>query len=79
LSKKLITDNEKQCSKQEDGIRALVAELADLDRAWKSFEKQMEEKILQKGRDIELENSQVKKNENTGNIFYCFSFKLEKK
>ncbi|EDL04440.1 structural maintenance of chromosomes protein 1B [Mus musculus] len=59
LSKKLITDNEKQCSKQEDGIRALVAELADLDRAWKSFEKQMEEKILQKGRDIELENSQL--------------------
>ncbi|XP_021072664.1 structural maintenance of chromosomes protein 1B [Mus pahari] len=59
LSKKLITDNEKQCSKQEDGIQALVAELADLDRAWKSFEKQMEEKILQKGRDIELENSQL--------------------
>ncbi|XP_031207586.1 structural maintenance of chromosomes protein 1B isoform X2 [Mastomys coucha] len=59
LSKKLITDNEKQCSKQEDGIRALVAELADLDRAWRSFEKQMEEKILHKGRDIELENSQL--------------------
>lgn len=61
MSKKLITDNEKQCAKQEDGIRALVAELVDLDRAWRSFEKQMEEKILHKGRDIELENSQVKK------------------
>ncbi|XP_034372640.1 structural maintenance of chromosomes protein 1B [Arvicanthis niloticus] len=59
LSKKLITDNEKQCSKQEDGIQALVAELVDLDRAWRSFEKQMEEKILHKGRDIELENSQL--------------------
>ncbi|XP_032746792.1 structural maintenance of chromosomes protein 1B [Rattus rattus] len=59
LSKKLITDNEKQCAKQEDGIRALVAELVDLDRAWRSFEKQMEEKILHKGRDIELENSQL--------------------
>ncbi|XP_052017374.1 structural maintenance of chromosomes protein 1B [Apodemus sylvaticus] len=59
LTKKLITDNEKQCSKQEDGIQALMAELADLDRAWRSFEKQMEEKILHKGRDIELENSQL--------------------
>ncbi|XP_059103532.1 structural maintenance of chromosomes protein 1B isoform X1 [Peromyscus eremicus] len=59
LSKKLITDNEKQCSKQEDDIRALEAELVDLDRAWRSFEKQMEEEILHKGRDIELENSQL--------------------
>ncbi|XP_028733966.1 structural maintenance of chromosomes protein 1B [Peromyscus leucopus] len=59
LSKKLITDNEKQCSKQEDDIRALEAELVDLDRAWRSFEKQMEEEMLHKGRDIELENSQL--------------------
>lgn len=74
LSKKLITDNEKQCSKQEDDIRALEEELVDLDRAWRSFEKQMEEKILHKGKDIELENSQVKKNENTRNIFLLFQF-----
>ncbi|KAL1767119.1 structural maintenance of chromosomes protein 1B [Sigmodon hispidus] len=59
LSKKLITDNEKQCSKQEEDIRALEAELVDLNRAWKSFEKQMEEKMLQRGQDIELENSQL--------------------
>ncbi|XP_036064850.1 structural maintenance of chromosomes protein 1B [Onychomys torridus] len=59
LSKKLITDNEKQCSKQEDDIGALEAELVDLDGAWRSFEKQMEEEMLHKGRDIELENSQL--------------------
>ncbi|XP_051016094.1 structural maintenance of chromosomes protein 1B [Acomys russatus] len=61
LSKKLKTDHEKQCSKQEDDIRALEAELVDLDSSWKSFEKQMEEKILHKGRDIELENSQLER------------------
>lgn len=69
LSKKLITDNEKQCSKQEDDIQTLEAELVDLDRAWRSFEKQLEEKVLHKGRDVELENTQVKKNENIRNIF----------
>lgn len=61
LSKKLITDNEKQCSKQEDDIQTLEAELVDLDRAWRSFEQQLEEKLLHKGRDVELENTQVKK------------------
>lgn len=74
LSKKLITDNEKQCSKQEDDIRALEAELVDLDRAWRSLEKQMEEEMLHKGRDIELENSQVKKMKILETFFYCFSF-----
>ncbi|KAL6047807.1 hypothetical protein STEG23_034629 [Scotinomys teguina] len=59
LSKKLITDNEKQCSKQEDDIQALEAELVDLDRAWRRFEKQMEEEMVHKGRDIQLENSQL--------------------
>ncbi|XP_021486567.1 structural maintenance of chromosomes protein 1B isoform X1 [Meriones unguiculatus] len=59
LSKKLKTDNEKLCSKQEYDIQALEAELVDLDRAWRSFEKQMEEQIIHKGRDIELENSQL--------------------
>ncbi|XP_008053360.1 structural maintenance of chromosomes protein 1B isoform X1 [Carlito syrichta] len=58
-AKKSIKDNEKQCSKQEDDIRALETELVDLDSAWKSFEKQIEEEILHKGRDIELEASQL--------------------
>ncbi|XP_053438262.1 structural maintenance of chromosomes protein 1B isoform X1 [Nycticebus coucang] len=58
-AKKSIKDSEKQCSKQEDDIRALETELVDLDGAWKSFEKQIEEEILHKGRDIELEASQL--------------------
>uniref|UniRef100_A0A9L0J7D9 Structural maintenance of chromosomes 1B n=1 Tax=Equus asinus TaxID=9793 RepID=A0A9L0J7D9_EQUAS len=61
LAKKSIKDSEKQCSKQEDDIKALETELVDLDGAWRSFEKQIEEEILRKGRDIELEASQVKK------------------
>lgn len=73
LSKKLITDNEKQCSKQEDDIQTLEVELVDLDRAWRSFEKQLEEKVLHKGRDIELENTQVKKMKILETFFY-FSF-----
>nr|XP_003420933.1 structural maintenance of chromosomes protein 1B [Loxodonta africana] len=59
VAKKSIKDSEKQRSKQEDDIRALEAELVDLDVAWKSFEKQVEEEILYKGREIELEASQL--------------------
>uniref|UniRef100_A0A8C8ZFN2 Structural maintenance of chromosomes 1B n=1 Tax=Prolemur simus TaxID=1328070 RepID=A0A8C8ZFN2_PROSS len=59
VAKKSIKDSEKQCSKQEDDIRALETELVELDAAWKSFEKQIEEEILHKGRDIELEASQL--------------------
>lgn len=61
VAKKSIKDSEKQCSKQEDDIKALETELVDLDGAWRSFEKHIEEEILHKGRDIELEASQVKK------------------
>ncbi|KAM4837659.1 structural maintenance of chromosomes protein 1B isoform X2 [Urocitellus parryii] len=59
VSKKSIKDSERQCSKQEDDIRALETELVDLDNAWRNFEKQIEEEILHKGRDIELEASQL--------------------
>ncbi|XP_055962977.1 structural maintenance of chromosomes protein 1B isoform X1 [Sorex fumeus] len=59
VAKKSIRDSEKQCSKQEADIRALELELADLDGAWKSFEKQLEEELLHKGHDIELEASQL--------------------
>ena len=61
MAKKSIKDSEKQCSKQEDDIKALETELADLDGAWRSFEKQIEEEMLHKGREIELEAGQVKK------------------
>ncbi|XP_048195783.1 structural maintenance of chromosomes protein 1B [Perognathus longimembris pacificus] len=57
--KKTIKDGDKQCSKQEDDIRILEKELVDLDNTWKFFEKQIEEKFLHKGEDIELEASQL--------------------
>ncbi|KAF4023050.1 hypothetical protein G4228_014626 [Cervus hanglu yarkandensis] len=59
VAKKSIKDSEKQCSKQEDDIKALETELVDLDGAWRSFEKQIEEEMLHKGRDIELEAGQL--------------------
>ncbi|KAF6121840.1 structural maintenance of chromosomes 1B [Phyllostomus discolor] len=59
VAKKSMKDSEKQCSKQEDDIKALETELVDLDVAWKSFEKQIEEEVLRKVRDIELEASQL--------------------
>ncbi|XP_043824281.1 structural maintenance of chromosomes protein 1B [Dromiciops gliroides] len=58
-AKKSIRVSEKQCAKQEDDIQALDRELQDLDRTWKSFEKRIEEERLQRGRDIELEASQL--------------------
>ncbi|XP_066217391.1 structural maintenance of chromosomes protein 1B isoform X1 [Saccopteryx leptura] len=59
MAKKSIKDSEKQCTKQEDDIKALETELADVDAAWRSFEKQIEKDVLQKVRDIELEASQL--------------------
>lgn len=73
MAKKSIKDSEKQCSKQEDDIKALETELVDLDGAWRSFEKQVEEEILYKRRDIELEASQVNKS-TYEKTFYYFSF-----
>ncbi|XP_075409620.1 structural maintenance of chromosomes protein 1B [Tenrec ecaudatus] len=58
-AKKSIKDQEKQCSKQQNDIKALETELVDLDGTWKRFEKQVEEEILHRGRDIELEASQL--------------------
>ncbi|KAM4883294.1 structural maintenance of chromosomes protein 1B isoform 2-T2 [Thomomys bottae] len=58
-SKKTIQDGDKQCSKQENDIKVLEKELIDLDNTWKLFEKQVEEKILHKGEDIELEANQM--------------------
>ncbi|XP_068959739.1 structural maintenance of chromosomes protein 1B [Petaurus breviceps papuanus] len=59
MAKKSIRVSEKQCAKQEDDIRALEKELRDLDRTWKAFEKQVEEEGMRRGRDIELEASQL--------------------
>ncbi|XP_055251418.1 structural maintenance of chromosomes protein 1B [Moschus berezovskii] len=59
VAKKSIKDSEKQRSKQEDDIKALETELVDLDGAWRSFEKQIEEEMLRKGRDVELEAGQL--------------------
>lgn len=73
MAKKSIKDSEKQCSKQEDDIKALETELVDLDGAWRSFEKQVEEEILYKRRDIELEASQVNKSTYEKTSYY-FSF-----
>ncbi|KAM8778576.1 structural maintenance of chromosomes protein 1B isoform 2-T2 [Rhynchonycteris naso] len=59
MAKRSIKDSEKQCSKQEDDIKALETELADVDAAWRNYEKQIEKDVLQKVRDIELEASQL--------------------
>ncbi|XP_058529541.1 structural maintenance of chromosomes protein 1B isoform X2 [Ochotona princeps] len=61
MARKCIKDSERQRARQEDDIRALEAQLVDLDGAWRSFEKQIEEEILRKGRDIELEASQLER------------------
>uniref|UniRef100_A0A7N4NJ01 Structural maintenance of chromosomes protein n=1 Tax=Sarcophilus harrisii TaxID=9305 RepID=A0A7N4NJ01_SARHA len=59
MAKKSIKVSEKQCTKQEDDIQALEKELQELDGSWKNFEKQIEEEKLRRGRDIELEASQL--------------------
>ncbi|XP_028935200.1 structural maintenance of chromosomes protein 1B [Ornithorhynchus anatinus] len=54
-----IREAEEQCAKQEAEERALKMELDDLERAWRRFERQIEEELLSRGRDVELESNQL--------------------
>uniref|UniRef100_A0A8C4VMT2 Structural maintenance of chromosomes protein n=1 Tax=Gopherus evgoodei TaxID=1825980 RepID=A0A8C4VMT2_9SAUR len=60
MAKKSLKDNEKHLAKQEQNIKELDTELTDVERSWRAFEKKVEEEMLQRRADVELEASQVK-------------------
>ncbi|XP_041111222.1 structural maintenance of chromosomes protein 1B isoform X2 [Polyodon spathula] len=60
-AKSSLKKSEKQFSKKEQEIQELENELADLEKAWRDFERKVEEQTLTVGRDVQLEESQVKR------------------
>ncbi|XP_050821130.1 structural maintenance of chromosomes protein 1B isoform X2 [Gopherus flavomarginatus] len=59
MAKKSLKDNEKRLAKQEQNIKELDTELTDVERSWSAFEKKVEEEMLQRRADVELEASQL--------------------
>ncbi|XP_030395515.1 structural maintenance of chromosomes protein 1B isoform X2 [Gopherus evgoodei] len=59
MAKKSLKDNEKHLAKQEQNIKELDTELTDVERSWRAFEKKVEEEMLQRRADVELEASQL--------------------
>ncbi|XP_074926551.1 structural maintenance of chromosomes protein 1B isoform X3 [Chelonoidis abingdonii] len=59
MAKKSLKDNEKHLAKQEQNIKELDTELTDVERSWRAFEKKVEEEMLQRRTDVELEASQL--------------------
>ncbi|XP_024060181.1 structural maintenance of chromosomes protein 1B isoform X4 [Terrapene carolina triunguis] len=59
MAKKSLKDNEKHLAKQEENIKELDTELTDVERSWRAYEKKVEEEMLQRRADVELEASQL--------------------
>ncbi|XP_039344767.1 structural maintenance of chromosomes protein 1B isoform X2 [Mauremys reevesii] len=59
MAKKSLKDNEKHLAKQEQNIKELDTELTDVERSWRAFEKKVEEEMLRRRADVELEASQL--------------------
>uniref|UniRef100_A0A8D0HNM1 Structural maintenance of chromosomes 1B n=1 Tax=Sphenodon punctatus TaxID=8508 RepID=A0A8D0HNM1_SPHPU len=59
MAKKALRDKEKHYAKREQNIRELETELTDIERAWRAFEKKVEEEMLLRKTDVLLEESQL--------------------
>nr|XP_028584483.1 structural maintenance of chromosomes protein 1B [Podarcis muralis] len=60
-AKKNLRDHMKEQAKIEENKKELETELMDIDKAWKAYEKKVEEEALHQGRDVLLEESQIRK------------------
>uniref|UniRef100_A0A670HQM2 Structural maintenance of chromosomes protein n=1 Tax=Podarcis muralis TaxID=64176 RepID=A0A670HQM2_PODMU len=54
-AKKNLRDHMKEQAKIEENKKELETELMDIDKAWKAYEKKVEEEALHQGRDVLLE------------------------
>ncbi|XP_039197341.1 structural maintenance of chromosomes protein 1B isoform X3 [Crotalus tigris] len=59
MAKKKLRDHMKEQAKQEEGKRELELELTEIDKAWRAFEKKVEEEAQHREREVLLEESQV--------------------
>ncbi|XP_053243552.1 structural maintenance of chromosomes protein 1B isoform X4 [Podarcis raffonei] len=60
-AKKDLRDHMKEQAKMEENKKELETELMDIDKAWKAYEKKVEEEALHQGREVLLEESQIRK------------------
>ncbi|XP_077786918.1 structural maintenance of chromosomes protein 1B isoform X5 [Podarcis muralis] len=60
-ARKNLRDHMKEQAKIEENKKELETELMDIDKAWKAYEKKVEEEALHQGRDVLLEESQIRK------------------
>ncbi len=58
-ARRLLQKNQSQQTKKEQELQELRSELAELERAWKTSEKQMEKEAAQRGDGVQLEENQV--------------------
>lgn len=58
-SKKALRDHMKELAKQEENKKELQAELGDIDKAWRAFERKVAEETVHGERDVLLEENQV--------------------
>ncbi|KAF4095027.1 hypothetical protein G5714_024105 [Onychostoma macrolepis] len=56
-----LQKNRSQQAKKEQELQELRSELAELERAWKASERQMEEEAAQRGAGVQLEESQMER------------------
>ncbi|NWS98734.1 SMC1B protein, partial [Mionectes macconnelli] len=61
MSKKSLRDKEKSCDKEKQNIKELEIELSDIEKAWRAFEEQAEEEIMQRAARVELGENQLER------------------
>lgn len=54
-----LLKSQKQKAKKEQDLQELEVELAELERAWRVCEREIEECVAQRGKDVQLEEAQV--------------------
>lgn len=54
-----LLKSQKQQAKKEQELQELETELAELERAWRVYENEIEERAAQRGEDVQLEETQV--------------------
>lgn len=54
-----LLKSQKEQAKKEQGVQELETELVELEKAWKVYEREIEEWEAQRGKDVQLEEAQV--------------------
>lgn len=54
-----LQKSQKQQAKKKQNLQELKRELAELEKAWRAYEREMEKQSAQRGTGIQLDESQV--------------------